>query len=560
MRASLLLILTVVIVLTASMTTYAQSDWWEDGCDERVIDEIAETTDMIDYRSACEQYRQCDNQGEGNFVCQFIAFEMMIDDCVPQDVDLCYDGAILMASAILVYDYPIGESIDWQPPQTVINNLPIALEAYWNGDEETTLELLELPTADDDYVFNDFDTNYTLSRAVLYQRASRYDEAFAEYDRIFNIEFVHPLASYARSQLYGELGRDDEASFEVTSLVYQVGNIPHVSRFVNELYRDYPLEAGVVRSWALYPITFEGFGSGGTSARDSSLIPPRRVQIGIYEELDIILVIGVMNWSPDPLSSRDDTVLILRDEDGDGDFSIGYPSYYDNYGGMHLTLEDGVITGNEFIAFFEGSANWDFMIAPLEAPDPRSILEDQRICESSVLTRLEIGATFTGSQWYEPNFTMIYNEPDGNIIGEITDFYEIFTVLEYPICSNGVTWWRGYSTQGRLGWIPENDGNNYLTEAGWQNPEQMQCDGQDQFIITQLNVGMSAIVVGNDVTLYDDPLTDDIWADIPFDTQVEIVGGPICYEFDTWWYVDVDGALGWMIEWDDPEFLLEPVE
>ena len=372
MRASLLLILTVLIVFTAPMTTYAQSDWWEDGCDERVVDIIAETTNVIDYQSACDHYRVCDPYDEGDAICQLSTFRVMLEQCPLDDVDnRCHDGAILLAAAIIAYDMPFGESIDWIPPQSVIDNVPQALTAYWNGDDAGALAFYQ-QIRPEDYTF---DIMMPLSRAILYQRLDQPEQALAEYDYAFGVVFQDVMISYARSQLYAELGRFDEASIDVASLAIELDDNPEFNGFITSLQAQHPLDDTIMQDWLLYSLRRSSDGVAGSYAEDLTLLPPRPIRMGVYTELDLIVIIGAKNWNPeDGLGEPDNMLQVLRTDDGET-YIDEYPSYYDDYSGsLRLVRNDdtGTFNGTESISYFEGSSGWQFAITPIDAPDPRT--------------------------------------------------------------------------------------------------------------------------------------------------------------------------------------------
>ena len=563
MRQSVLFLLALLLILP--LPAQAQNDTWEDGCDARVIDVIAATTDMIDYHAGCARYRTCDSGSYGYADCQFAAFEVMLAQC-PWDDSRCRDGAILFAAAILAFDDPFGESAGFMPPQAIIDGVPRGLQAFWSGDDAGALSAYQVPATSDTSYFAG-DLMMPISRAVLYQRVNQPEDAFAEYDLALNSTFAHPLLFYARAQLYASLGRADEASFDIAAigtflardLEGRVGDT--LDDFVMALEAQYPLDETVMQDWLLYPVLDVNGGVGGQFVSDNSLVPPRPVRLGIFDELDLVVAIGLKNWGADGFNTPDTILQILPLNETGTAYRLNYPVIYDNSGSIALVPDDFGFHAQEQINFFEGSGDWRFMLTPTGAPDPRAYLEYRRICEGSVRSRLEIGSVVTGISYVDP--LNLSSSPDGNVVVEINELGPVVTVVGGPACVDGVTWWEGYYNGGTRGWFAENEGMTYSAAPSQMQAENILCDGVPPALPSRLAVNTTASVVpdlgANNVRDY--PSSEaELLGSIPPQGTFEIIGGPACIDGLVWWFVDYQGLIGWTAEGADSIYWLAPTD
>ncbi|MBZ0318916.1 MAG: tetratricopeptide repeat protein [Anaerolineae bacterium] len=564
MRRSLLFALVIlgILVIRPAPTPQAQAQnngtMWVDGCDTKIIDTLAATTDVIDYRAACDFYRECDPVGDGDPVCQIETFVRMVDQC-PADDQQCHDGAILMSAAILAFDFPRGEWIDWVPPQTVIDGVPQALTAFWSGDDAAALAAYQL-TAPDDFFF---DAMLPLSRAVLYQRLGQPDEALAEYQTIFGWYFEQPLASYARSQLYADLGRLDEASFDVAELATISSDDAPLQNFVAAVTAQYPLDESKTQEWLVYSVNTSSE-YVVVAVHDRSLTAPRPIRLAVYDDLDLILTIGLKNWRASDLDAAHELVQVLYRSDDPTTFTLIYPSYDDNYGSMTLTeIAPNVYQGFEEIGFFEGYSSWTFMLAPADAPDPRLALSDRRHCENGILSRLDIGSVVTGVDYSDRFPLLIADTPGGTVIGDIKVPYEGYiTVIGGPECVGSVTWWEGIHSNGTRGWFAEHVEDMYYAQSVTMRPDTPFCAGQLPALSPRLTVGTSAIVLpdlgANNLRREPSVEAESVGA-IPPDTTFEVIGGPVCVDDTVWWYADYEGVQGWTAEGQAPDYWVAPI-
>ncbi|MEQ8674727.1 MAG: hypothetical protein RLP44_27230 [Aggregatilineales bacterium] len=564
MRTSVLFVFVLLLILP--LPAQAQTDTWEDGCDARIIDVIAATTDVIDYHAGCARYRECDPSSYGYADCQFAAFQVMLEQC-PLDDARCHDGAILFAAAILVFDDPFGESSGFMPPQEIIDAVPRGLDAFWKGDDAGALSAYQVPaTSDTSYYAGDL--MMPISRAVLYQRLNQPENAFAEYDMALDATFAHPLLAYARAQLYASLGRTDEASFDIATIGTFIardseGRVDDaLNDFVMALQAQYPLDETVMQDWLLYPVLDVNGGVAGEFVSDNSLVPPRPVRLGIFDNLDVVVAIGLKNWSSDGFFTPDTILQVLLLDEAGTSYRLNYPEIYGNSGSIALVPDDFGFHGQERINFFEGAGDWRFMLAPVGAPDPRISLAEMRYCEGSVRSRLEIGAVVTDVSFL-PEYALSFSETaDGVIIEDSTSDRPFVTVLGGPECMDNVTWWQGHHNNlGRLGWFRENVDMTYTAAPSTIQAENILCDGVAPALPSRLAVDSTASVLpdlgSNNIRDY--PSSEaELLGSIPPQGTFDIIGGPVCIDGLVWWHVDYNGLIGWTAEGADGIYWLAP--
>jgi hypothetical protein len=231
---------------------------------------------------------------------------------------------------------------------------------------------------------------------------------------------------------------------------------------------------------------------------------------------------------------------------------------------MALVPTDFGFNGRESLGFFEGYGNWTFMLAPTDAPDPRTSLADTRYCDGGVQSRLEIGSVVT-SLSYSPQYGLTLSEtPGGEVLSTFTaEARPLISVLDGPVCVDSVTWWQGVSTTGDLGWFPENLETIYLAAPSQIQAEELLCDGVSPALPTRLSVDTTASVVPdlgpNNIRAYPSS-KGDLLGGIPPLATFEISGGPTCVDGLVWWYVDYQGVSGWTAEGADGVYWLAPVE
>ncbi|MEQ8674728.1 MAG: hypothetical protein RLP44_27225 [Aggregatilineales bacterium] len=552
MQKRVLIILVLLLILPLPMQ--AQDNLWQnDGCSEVVIEEIAATTYVLDYHAACAHYLTCDPTSEGDAVCQFSTFEMLLEQC-PLDDAQCHDGAILFAAAILAFDNPFYDSAGWEPPQTVIDGVPRGLEAFWNGPDEAALSAYAL-TRTSSYRY---DQMMPLSRAVLNQRLGQTQPATFEFSSAFAVTPDQPLLLYARSQFYAQMGRMDEAAFDIASIASILADEPASAEFVATLQEAFPLDETVMGAWMLYPLAVTRSLDDGYFTTDQSLEPPRPIQLGVFEDIQQIAAIGLKNWSSgtEGYLIPDDRFQVLGASDEGTSYILNYVQLYENSGSLTLTFDEGNFIGHE-VRVASDVYEWNFIVAPANAPDPRLSFADARICEGGVVSRVGIGTIVTGASFTAP--LTLADSPAGATTGEVYPRESDIAINDAPVCVENVLWWHGVQAQGESGWFAENDGMTYhvapVTGA--------YCALNPPTLATRLSVGTTGAVVpdlgANNMRAYPSSQGELLDA-IPPQATFDILGGPVCIDDLVWWFVDYDGLLGWTAEGADGIYWLAPTE
>jgi tetratricopeptide (TPR) repeat protein len=540
---SRLLLFALVLLLIVPPAAFAQTIRpYDDGCAEPAISEIDSKT--LDYRAACAVFRACDPYSQGDFLCQFRAADVLLQQC-PADAAVCQKLALLYAAAILAYDMPFGEALGWRPAQSIREGVPRALAAAEAGDYATALSAYQMTPFD----AQSGETMLPFSRGVVDDLMGDSASALAEYESAFSINFNHPLVWYARSQLYGALGRLDEASFDAAALLEYARQTPELNTLTTALAERYPLR---VEEWLRYPLIDQSDGPAGHFFRDLTLVPPEPIQIGIFDELDSLVAVGVSNqgsWQDN--SSR--AVQVLKHTSSDS-YHLSYPAIWENAGGITITRYPEAMMSQEFIAFFEGAARWQFMLAPAGAPDPRAGLDGARHCPGSVLSWVKIGMS-AQTPYYGGDDMIHYDAPGGAQIGAGTKA----TIIGGPECVGTVTWWQAQDETGNRFWTPENKENQYQInpDAVW-DVTPFYCPNASQ---TRLFVGGSGSVIpglgANNIRGSAGLKSESIGTLAEGDTFT-VTAGPVCVDSLVWWQVESQGISGWTAEGDGDVYWLEP--
>lgn len=538
-------IVLALLLMFVPLAAQAQEERaWEDGCDARAIALIEPTEGAFDYSAACETYRACDPNGEGDFRCQMVALETLQKQCLTDDL-ICPKAAMLYAAAILAFDMPFGEMMGWKPAQTIIDGVPQGLAAFQAGDYEAALAAYQMTPFDN----QNGDTMLPFSRAIVYEMLGEAQAATAEYASIFQTVFEHPLAWYARAQLFGSQGWTDEASFDATALSIFVESAPELADLVSTVVARYPLTR--MEDWLMYPVESVSYGVGGTFFNDLTLTPPRSIQVGFYDNLDGILVIGASRLLGNSPDDPYRFVQFLKNS-GDGRYRLEYPSYYENFGSLILVPNGDTLRGSESIAYFEGAADLAFRLAPANAPDPRADLESQRLCAGSVRSRLTVG-TSVRTPWHGEDPVTLYSPPGGT---EISSGNRL-TVVGGPECLGSVTWWQAENLVGETGWFPENDGTQYTV-----NPLEEEATLENSCpLMPRLAAGLSGRVVfglGPNNLRSQADANSALLTTIPEGAIFTIQFGPSCIDGINWWLVTYNGVAGWTAEGEGSTYWLEP--
>lgn len=138
---------------------------------------------------------------------------------------------------------------------------------------------------------------------------------------------------------------------------------------------------------------------------------------------------------------------------------------------------------------------------------------------------------------------------DGSLIGAIPGDTE-FTVLEGPVCADGLNWWR-VETDEITGWTVEGVGTDYWTEplspttsvTTWSNPYR----SPEYPVANRLIVGATARVQtmdGDPLPVYaslDDPTPIQ---EFPVNTLVTLMEEGV----NGWWRIENENGMGWVRE------------
>lgn len=467
----LIVSLLLALVLVPQTQLHAQQDrYWRVGCDDRIRDNIASTSDVLDYNAACETYVACtptdENTVEEHY-CQLQVLKILLDQCPAGDTH-CADGAALFAAAI--YAFPDRHSPE--PPQHVVDDYPVALDTFWAEDYQTALEVfLSLPQLDranhpDDYYNN---LMVYISSALLQHRLGQSDAAFESLRRSYELV---PLLLYLRAQMYGGLGRIDEASFDVESLRLYFGNEPDIMPLIAHLQAQYPLDESALEDWLLYPTSRVGGTNIGDVVVDQTMEPPRPVRLGRFPDLNAVVVMGLeqfqynsLNPIMQPLYRVDGQSYSARYELRDSNFIISLTQTgetFEGYNRIHYPSE--ISEENHFI------------LAPVAAEDPRTDRSGIRHCEGGVLSRVAIGqdarTVFAWTRlpgpdpesFYSFEGTPYHHRPDTRSIVGVLPAWTTLTIIGGPECVDQETWWQIGLEDGSTGWIAEDRGGIYFLQ------------------------------------------------------------------------------------------------
>ncbi len=513
---------------------------YDDGCSEPVEIESA----RFDYGAACAVYRSCDPHSMGDFRCQLRAAEVLLRQC-PAGDSVCEKLALLYAAAILAYDMPFGEALDYSPPQTIIDNLPRALVAAETGDYASALAAYQTTP----YDITSGETMIPFSRGIIYDLMGNREAALAEYESIFDIVIEHPLAWYARSQLFGTLGRTDEASFDAAALLEDSRQTPELSALTTALAERYPLQ---VEEWLRYPVLSEGLGPAGQFFTDLTLEPPESIQIGFFDDLDVLVAVGLSNiasWQENSLRA----VQVLERTERDS-YQLFYPEIFESSGHITVTRYPEAIMSRESVSYFEGAGEWQFMLAPAGAPDPRVGLDGARHCPGSVLSRVNIGVAVVTNTFSEGTL-MHHDAPGGSEIGAGSRA----AIIGGPECVGAVTWWQAQDDSGAIFWTPENIENQYALNP--ENTEHIEAFNCPQANPTRLFVGGSGRVIpgmgANNLRSSASLAGESIGLLNEGETFI-VIAGPVCADELVWWQVNHQDGSGWTAEGEGGIYWLEP--
>lgn len=126
-----------------------------------------------------------------------------------------------------------------------------------------------------------------------------------------------------------------------------------------------------------------------------------------------------------------------------------------------FAIRDG---NNRIVAF-----NWRCYAFPVQSPpEPPPVVvapvTGERLCPNSPPPRLRVGDVGYVTYGYGPSNLNRYprRSRNNNVVVDILSEGSTFTVIDGPVCGDGLTWWRiRRTTNSFLGWIAEGQGNIY---------------------------------------------------------------------------------------------------
>jgi uncharacterized protein YgiM (DUF1202 family) len=157
----------------------------------------------------------------------------------------------------------------------------------------------------------------------------------------------------------------------------------------------------------------------------------------------------------------------------------------------------------------------------------------------------------------EPNNLRSSSSADGELVSQIQPG-ETFTVIEGPMCSENMTWWKVRYREQYVGWTPEMKGQDYWVEPFGDLP----VPGCPNNPLPQLKVGgYGRVAPPNSNVLRSDPTTTSTEiGQIPVRAVFTVVEGPMCSENMTWWKVSYQGLVGWTGESQGMTYWVSPAE
>lgn len=316
-------------------------------------------TDYLDFNPACAAYDACVEAGMDNPGCQFRIAQPFLVACENEDV-LCRNRALFAAVSI------------WQhywfrlTPTDELDSFSESLIYFLEGDFQRALTLLAHPDSG-------YDDNYfqTYSRGLVLEGAGQLTEALATYSTVIDQAYERfPLPRFSRGLLFGSLGERDEASFDAIWLDrFLNNNAPEFLPIVEPLTKAYPLDEAHLSQWLRYPVARHTFSSAGAVDIDQMQENPVPVQIGIYDDLNRMLMIelGTSTLYGGYVYSAGVYQL--------GETETGYWTAFQNdlymLDEFILTRVGEMFWGEEIRVPGEGSLTETFILAPADLPDPR---------------------------------------------------------------------------------------------------------------------------------------------------------------------------------------------
>jgi tetratricopeptide (TPR) repeat protein len=548
-------LITLLLIFNHNAAAQEQVDNspWTGGCDERAIPVVEAISGRFEYAEACEVYLNCqslvDTQGE---ICRLRAAHTLLESCNLDD-RLCRNEAFMHTIAMtILLEY-----------ETYFASLPgirdvflQVLDEFVSGETQQALETIQSPP---------FDAighpDLLAVQGLLYDSLGMADEALQAYSDAIQQHHDYAILRYARGLLLAELGRADEASFDAAWLEnYISAYAPDLLLLIEPFIDDFPLDESRFTTWLKYPVTYYTFSPGFPDAEDYTLVPPTSVQIGIYDELDRLLIIDplilpTLHEGMHPTLSPQ--VYTVPWADGafgtpDDSYSVRLMDYY----AVSFEQSDDLFTGEEFRSGFEFGEYLFFLLSPQEQPDPRTVF-GERLCEGGVISRLRPGMSVYISPYQESLFGMEPGEPSR--FGFPTR--DFVTLLDERTCLGNQLWWNAQDSAGNIGWVAENLDNIYVInpEPQYADPRLFYCPESPPL---RLAFSMEAVVsegIGSSYLFEHADAHTNITGTVPRGGIVLVVEGPVCEGDSAWWLVGYGEQYGWMPEGTGDTYWLEPL-
>jgi uncharacterized protein YraI len=252
------------------------------------------------------------------------------------------------------------------------------------------------------------------------------------------------------------------------------------------------------------------------------------------------------------------------------DTSLGCPQPEETYAQV-------MTSGFQFLLTFQGvtydyrvSADGDIVIFceadGVADPDAAPVADEAVTCPGAAPTRLQINEQAS----VFPEVPRLNLRADADIAAEVVGRIPggtVVTVLDGPVCGPDIAWWQ-VDFDGAVGWAAESRGNLYFMQpttdvvAPPVTPDDATCPG---LLAPRLEVNEQARVAmmqGQNLNVRAEPgLAASLIRVIPNGAVVTIVDGPSCGPDNiVWWWVDYQGAEGWIAEHDGQAYLLAPMD
>lgn len=441
---------------------------WRHGCEPWGIELFEPISDVFDYGSACEVYLECNADEQATLGCELTAAHELLQSCPPDDLD-CMRQALLFTNllgAIHRDGFVFGEQI---PREAVLERLRGGTQAFVDG--KFTLAQAYFNVSSDLY----YNAAFPFARALIYEQIGDHEAALASYEEVLNIRPADGLVRYTRAHLFARLGQETRAAFEAYWLHEFTADDPQLSEIVAPLVEAYPLDMEQFETWIAYPMLQQGSGTAGTFYTDLTDHEGVPVRIRFDEAADgafaLDLLLATTPQRDIYFGVHAVDAYFLRELAGTFLFSVSISPSPE--GGTHYAIElaapegaddPDLYIGETSAHLFESSGRQQFVLVPEGSDDPRLALRED-VC--GVVSRISKGMQVIDADYYSiPEF---YEQPNTqNLIDIGEGHYDgpLFTITGESQCIEGdsgpVRWWPVVTEDGIEGWIPENEGPEYL--------------------------------------------------------------------------------------------------